>query len=120
MEDDGRRASTREGKEVSTPVPALLSPYVMVHLQSGIWYFPYKIIMKVKLYSVCKSTFCEMNGKQIWPMIGPIFRMGRKMGFTPCKAISMMGFLGDILDQAVENLVCEHEIKNLQEPAVVL
>lgn len=81
-EHDGWRAWTREGKEVSTPVPALSAPYVMVYLQSGVWYFPYKIIMKVKLYCVCKITFCEMNGKQIWPMIGPIFQMDRKMGFN--------------------------------------
>lgn len=75
--------------------------------------------MKVKLYSVCKIAFCEMNGTQIWPMIGPIFQMGKKIGFTHCRAINMMEFLGDIRDQAIENLVCGHEIKNLQELAAV-
>lgn len=113
-EHDGWRAWTRKGKEVSTPVPALSAPYVMVYLQSGVWYFPYKIIMKVKSSCLYKITFCEMNGKQIWPMIGPIFQMDRKMGFNHD------GVLGWYSYQAIENLVCEHEIKNLQEPAVVL
>ena len=76
--------------------------------------------MKVKLYNVRKITFCEMNGKQTWPMIGSSFPKGKRIGFTNCRAINTMGVLGDILGQAIRNLVYEHKIKNLpQKPAMV-
>lgn len=64
--------------------------------------------MKISVY---KITLCEMNGKWIWQIIGPTFEKGKKIGSTNCRTISVVGFLGEILNQAIENLVCERETK---------
>lgn len=85
----------------------------------GIWDFPYTIIEKLQLFSVHKSTLCEINGQQVWQIIDPIFQKGKKISFTNYRAINMMGLLGENLDQTIKNLVCEHEIKKLKEPARV-
>lgn len=64
--------------------------------------------MKISVY---KITLCEMHGKWIWQIIGPTFKKGKQIDATNWRTVSVMGFLGESLDQAIENLVCECETK---------
>lgn len=118
---DGRRVRTRDGKQVSPLAPELnLSVWQFIY-KVVIECFPYKIIVKIKLRSMYEITLCEMGGKWILQIIGPIFKKGKKIGSSNCRTINKMGFLGEILDQATEKLVRQHKRNcHHQEPAQVL
>ena len=66
----------------------------------------YKTIMQIKLYSIRETTVWHVNGKLIWQSISPISIKGKRIDSTNYKIIDTVGFLGEILDQTIENMVC--------------
>ena len=62
--------------------------------------------MQIKLYSICETTLWHVNGKWIWQISGPISIKGKRIDSANCIIIDTVGFLGEILDQTTENLVC--------------
>ena len=62
--------------------------------------------MQIKLYSIRETTVWHVNGKLIWQSISPISIKGNRIDSTNYKIIDTVGFLGEILDQTIENMVC--------------